>query len=284
MRFNHLNLKRVDIIVIRLNILLFKVVNCHFGPCGLASFATLVQISNFLYQGPCGFTFVAILVKNSKIPIFHCCNLLFCPFLKGYFGHFACPTTHPTPPSFSSFSSAKLILLSQTFIYTENYYLIYHHHLPPPTTTTTIIHWHLSLHRSSTIHHNHRCLQSCRSSPPPSHLANRRERERGELVRERDDEGFDANFEGFDSVILQPPLSTLPRRSPPPPTTLSTSSDPESHYGPPVFDWDEDEFEGFPVEITQPEVTNETEAVANVADSVVGGRRWQRFCLYLGLF
>ncbi|KAJ0734346.1 putative PAT complex subunit CCDC47 protein [Helianthus annuus] len=105
----------------------------------------------------------------------------------------------------------------------------------------------------------------------------------------------DSHFEGFDadedleddSVILQPPLSTLPRRSPPPPTTLSTSSDPESHHGPPVSDpvsdhvskpyvatssfeyWDEDEFEGIPVEITPPEVTDEAEAVANVAESVL---------------
>ncbi|KAI7755290.1 hypothetical protein M8C21_004869 [Ambrosia artemisiifolia] len=88
----------------------------------------------------------------------------------------------------------------------------------------------------------------------------------------------DSHFEGFDAdddldddvVLLQPPLSDLPRRSPPPPTTLSTS-DPESHHGPPTpssdsnpnpkppqttssFDfWDEDEFEGFPTDITPPE-------------------------------
>ncbi|KAK1440369.1 hypothetical protein QVD17_06194 [Tagetes erecta] len=98
----------------------------------------------------------------------------------------------------------------------------------------------------------------------------------------------DPHFEGFDdleddSIILQSPLSDLPRRSPPPPTTLSTSSDPESHHGPPTpqsdpdlipkpytttsFEyWDEDEFEGF--EITPPEVTNESEAVNTPNDSV----------------
>ena len=47
-----------------------KRVNCHFGPCGLASFATLVQISNLLHLGPCGLHFVAILVQNPKNPIF----------------------------------------------------------------------------------------------------------------------------------------------------------------------------------------------------------------------
>ncbi|MFS7964041.1 hypothetical protein Hanom_Chr08g00745451 [Helianthus anomalus] len=47
-------------------------VNCHFGPCGLASFATLVQISNLLHLGPCGLHFVAILVQNSKKPLFDC--------------------------------------------------------------------------------------------------------------------------------------------------------------------------------------------------------------------
>ncbi|KAJ0869880.1 hypothetical protein HanRHA438_Chr11g0493961 [Helianthus annuus] len=39
-------------------------VNCHFGPCGLASFATLVQISNLLHPEPCGLHFVAILVQK----------------------------------------------------------------------------------------------------------------------------------------------------------------------------------------------------------------------------
>ncbi|MFS7946397.1 hypothetical protein Hanom_Chr06g00535841 [Helianthus anomalus] len=94
----------------------------------------------------------------------------------------------------------------------------------------------------------------------------------------------DSHFEGFDAdddleddtVLFQPPLSDLPRRPPPAPTTLSTPSDPESHHGPPVpqsdpdlnpkttsFDyWDEDEFEGFPVDnnnvITPPEVIKTT--------------------------
>ncbi|KAI3810384.1 hypothetical protein L1987_19996 [Smallanthus sonchifolius] len=98
-------------------------------------------------------------------------------------------------------------------------------------------------------------------------------------------EGFDADEElEDDSIILQSPLSDLPRRSPPP-TTLSTSSDPESHHGPPnpdsdsdlppkpytttsSFDyWDEDEFEGFPTEITPPEVTDEAELTTTPADS-----------------
>ncbi|XP_024961538.1 uncharacterized protein At5g49945-like [Cynara cardunculus var. scolymus] len=97
-------------------------------------------------------------------------------------------------------------------------------------------------------------------------------------------EGFDADDEvelDDDSLLLQSSLSDLPRRSPPPPTTLSTPSDPESHHGPPSsassrpadsdlatkpstasssFDfWDEDEFEGFPAEITPPEVSKITE-------------------------
>ncbi|KAI3707837.1 hypothetical protein L2E82_36703 [Cichorium intybus] len=97
-------------------------------------------------------------------------------------------------------------------------------------------------------------------------------------------EGFDADEEvelDDDSLLLQSSLSDLPRRSPPPSTTLSTSSDPESHHGPPnppssqpadsdlatkpstsssSFDyWDEDEFEGFPTEITPPEVSKITE-------------------------
>ncbi|KAJ0575973.1 hypothetical protein HanIR_Chr05g0218921 [Helianthus annuus] len=39
-------------------------VNCHFGPCGLVNFATLVQNSKFLHLGPCGFSFIAILVQK----------------------------------------------------------------------------------------------------------------------------------------------------------------------------------------------------------------------------
>ncbi|KAI3786698.1 hypothetical protein L1987_40588 [Smallanthus sonchifolius] len=99
-------------------------------------------------------------------------------------------------------------------------------------------------------------------------------------------EGFDADEEAEDDfILLQPPLSDLPRRSPPPPTTLSTSSDPESHHGPPnppsdsdlspkpstttsSFDyWDEDEFEGFPTEIPPPEVTTQSEFTSAPADS-----------------
>ncbi|KAI3509317.1 hypothetical protein L1887_24511 [Cichorium endivia] len=105
-------------------------------------------------------------------------------------------------------------------------------------------------------------------------------------------EGFDADDEvEDDSFLIQSPLSDLPRRSPPPPTTLSTSSDPESHHGPPnpsddssipsdsdlpskpsttpsSFDyWDEDEFEGFPTEVTPPEVVKDAEPTTPV-DSV----------------
>ncbi|KAJ0732987.1 putative transcription factor MYB-HB-like family [Helianthus annuus] len=39
-------------------------VNCHFGPGGLITFATLVQNSNLLHLGPCGFNFIAILVQK----------------------------------------------------------------------------------------------------------------------------------------------------------------------------------------------------------------------------
>ncbi|MFS7918711.1 hypothetical protein Hanom_Chr03g00204331 [Helianthus anomalus] len=62
-------------------------VNCHFGPCGLGTFAILVQISNFLHLGPCGLHFVAILVQNPYF--FNCCNLLFCLLVQGHFGHFS---------------------------------------------------------------------------------------------------------------------------------------------------------------------------------------------------
>ncbi|KAD3067388.1 hypothetical protein E3N88_35268 [Mikania micrantha] len=97
-------------------------------------------------------------------------------------------------------------------------------------------------------------------------------------------EGFDADEDAEDdSIILRSPLSDLPRRSPPPPTTLSTASHPESDHGPPTpqsdsdlppkttsFDyWDEDEFEGFPTEVTQPDVTSESEVTAVPADSVL---------------
>ncbi|KAI3770380.1 hypothetical protein L6452_01511 [Arctium lappa] len=108
----------------------------------------------------------------------------------------------------------------------------------------------------------------------------------------------DSHFEGFDaedeieddSLLLQSSLSDLPRRSPPPSTTLTTSSDPESHHGPPnptspdssmpsdsdlprkpstSFDyWDEDEFEGFPAEVTPPEVTKDTEPTTPADGSV----------------
>ncbi|KAL8205863.1 hypothetical protein R6Q57_009414 [Mikania cordata] len=97
-------------------------------------------------------------------------------------------------------------------------------------------------------------------------------------------EGFDADEDAEDdSIILRSPLSDLPRRSPPPPTTLSTASYPESDHGPPIpqsdsdlppkttsFDyWDEDEFEGFPTEITPPDVTSESEVTVALADSVL---------------
>ncbi|KAJ0534807.1 hypothetical protein HanIR_Chr09g0423771 [Helianthus annuus] len=55
-------------------------VNCHFGSCGLSTFTSLVQISNFLNLGPCGFTFIVILVQNSKSSFFYCCNLPFLSF------------------------------------------------------------------------------------------------------------------------------------------------------------------------------------------------------------
>ncbi|KAI3805149.1 hypothetical protein L1987_27252 [Smallanthus sonchifolius] len=81
----------------------------------------------------------------------------------------------------------------------------------------------------------------------------------------------DSHFEGFDAddeiELSDDSLSDIPRRSPPP-TTLSTSSDPVSSppadsdlttkpsVSPSSFDfWDEDEFEGFPIEISPPEVS-----------------------------
>ncbi|KAK1434440.1 hypothetical protein QVD17_00182 [Tagetes erecta] len=92
----------------------------------------------------------------------------------------------------------------------------------------------------------------------------------------------DSHFEGFDEIddepiLFQSPLSDLPLRSPPPPTTLSTSSDqpPSVSDLPPKpsaktssFDyWDEDEFEGFPTEITPPEVTKQSEQTTTPPES-----------------
>ncbi|KAJ0600927.1 hypothetical protein HanIR_Chr03g0122671 [Helianthus annuus] len=47
-----------------------KRVNCHICPCGLATFAILVQILNYLNLGPCGFVFVAILVQKLNLARF----------------------------------------------------------------------------------------------------------------------------------------------------------------------------------------------------------------------
>ncbi|KAI3755188.1 hypothetical protein L1987_54983 [Smallanthus sonchifolius] len=92
----------------------------------------------------------------------------------------------------------------------------------------------------------------------------------------------DSHFEGFDAddeiELSDGSLSDIPRRFPPP-TTLSTSSDPISSptadsdlttkpsVSPSLFDfWDEDEFAGFPTEISPPEVSktpvNDSENVA----------------------
>ena len=63
----------------------FDRVNCHFGPCGLGTFAILVQISNFLHLGPCGLHFVAILVQNPKTLYFYCWKLIILSFSAGAF-------------------------------------------------------------------------------------------------------------------------------------------------------------------------------------------------------